>query len=150
MWEGNLSDPDNLGHGTIFRMREWIWSTLTTPVAYVTSMLRDPYAEVGFFDQGGGLRAYRWGFFRYETSFLKALGPNGQVPVLTYREAKTLFGLTWFVYTRGPARRDFQKAHVMGAASGNPRNNSYPNLLYDPTNGTVSPGIIYRSNKDGN
>jgi len=151
MWEGQKSDPSNLGYPTIFVMREWVWSTLTTPVAYVSTMLYDPFGEKGFIDDNGvQLRDRRWAFFQYQTGFLKGLGGGGSVPTWHWREAKTLYGLTWYTYTRGPSRQDFGKKNCIAAASGNPTDGDYPNLLYDATNGTVSKGIVYRSNKNGN
>ena len=123
---------------------------MTTPIAYITSMLRDPFADKGYLDQGGGVREYRWGYFQYETAFEKGLGTNGTVPVAAFVEAGKR-GIRWFTYTRGPARHEFPHSETMDAAAGNNvRRPNYTDYIYDATNGTMSLGLIFRTNKGGN
>ncbi len=149
-WEGNLSDPALLGYPSVFEMERAIMASLTTPVAYISNVLMDPFADRGFHDQGGGYRAPRWAYYKYDTSFEKGLGPNGQVPAQAFIRAQRL-GVTWVLQSRGPAGREFTRAETMEAVSQVQTSNIwYPNLLYDPTNGTVSIGFIYRSNRSSN
>ena len=147
-WEGNQSDPDNLGM-SVLGLERWIWSTLTTPVGYLGTQLHDVFADKGFKSQGGNDRGYRWSYYKYETSFYKGLGAGGQEPALSFRKAGEL-GVQWCTYTRGPSRITFSRAQTMAAASGYPVGGHYPNKRYDATNGTMSVGHIFRSNKGGN
>jgi hypothetical protein len=63
----------------------------------------------------------------------------------TYQDATNRakrFGFTWQTYSSGPARKagdPFVWAQVTGSA--------YPTSIYDPTNGTMSKGMIWRTSK---
>lgn len=113
---------------------------LTTPVAYITSVPRDPF-QAPF--SAGGLRITPWGggYFHYDPInntwdgiMGDSWGPwNGFVPEMRAR------GFWYVLWSPGPdgdhdfagARAPGSKATAMGA-------------FYDPTNGTVSSGDIVR------
>ncbi len=105
------------------------WQPLTTPVAYITAMLRDPFAQ----DHFGEYRRRRWLHLEtYEDAQLREAYLQG-------REAFEL-GFRWSIKSFGPARYppvDGADALLPGRIDS----------IYDPTNGTRSPGIIIRTNK---
>jgi len=108
---------------------------LTTPIAYITAaMLRDPFligAENFFYV---GTDSWVWNpYYQY------AAYPNSQNPNA---------GNSWHVASMGPARtRPGLWANVDNAVTGGNPNTwrNMTNMIYDPTNGTVSVGVIMRS-----
>ena len=123
---------------------------LTTPVAYMTSMLIDPFS-------GGGTKWLRQDYPTHEpvpywyedyqphNIFKGVKGVNGFV----YTGNRDVFGkgYVWAATSMGPTRRALVfrfalEGRPVGAA---PENSVY--FAYDATNGTVSAGVVGRTNK---
>lgn len=120
-------------------------SFITTPIAYITSIPRDPFRDK---DTGAGLGTFlmqykdRFAYFNFDYYF-----NYGSIPPPpaqnTIAIASTLAG-PWFLYGVGPDRDEWN------------RNSSQTNLKpirvyrdYDPTNGTISTGNIFRTPANG-
>jgi type II secretion system protein G len=112
---------------------------LTTPVAYMTSIPLDPFSENGAILASG-----------------PALGRTYYEYITMYRDgglARRAFsrGYVWAMISIGPSRSRVDPTNngsnvtitqVLGA-----NNSNQPLFVYDPTNGTVSIGYIWRTNK---
>ena len=107
---------------------------LTTPVAYLTSIPKDP------FNQG-------WDIFSTDGNNVLTYGVSDDyswpVGVMdTYAKATGYPGHPkWVVFSYGPLMNPFGWATGTTTAGTTPW---YLDTVYDPTNGTVSPGIIAR------
>ncbi|MBX3730019.1 MAG: prepilin-type N-terminal cleavage/methylation domain-containing protein [Candidatus Sumerlaeia bacterium] len=119
----------------------WGWVTsstrLTTPIAYITSLLRDPFQDDTLQDTGlpGGHthfldhperknHTYDYGTAHWHGIFA-GLSPG---------YVKNFGASPWKVGSAGPDRRFHEGGSHYGMAE-----------FYDPSNGTVSDGDIYRS-----
>jgi len=108
------------------------WIAFTTPISYITSIPKDPFAVYG---QGTGAKE-AWDMFPYQSVRYKA----GAQEVL-----KGL-GFTWQLYSIGPIRKHISNPPtpwVWPMMQGDVP----PTNIYDATNGTVSWGMIWRTNK---
>jgi len=130
----NLNDPRS---GAV--LRGVVWTRLTTPIAYVTSMIYDPFVEKG--NQDNRLN------FTYQT-FVILTGGSG--PRQAAYKGSYLFGYTWGISSWGPWRA----SEVVAGPNGMPYILATTNseggpggFVYDPTNGTVSAGMLIRTNK---
>lgn len=131
----------------------WIASNLTTPVAYMTSMLLDPFAEKGSFagesSSGSSQYTYRpsYGYESVRETYWNSSTKMG-AQWLDCIET----GCTWWTTSKGPSRRNNNYKDQPGAPAAAMSYQqfaqpAYPNLFYDPSNGTVSYGWIIRSNR---
>ena len=121
VWVGGVTDSD--------LYTPLAWQPLTTPVAYITTMLQDPFTQT----HAGGLGHWSWLHLEtYENAELRQAYAQG-------REAYEL-GFHWSIKSFGPARWP----PVGGADALLPGRIDW---LYDATNGTKSEGIIIRTNK---
>jgi len=111
--------------------RDNAFNSLTTPIAYITSIPIDPFASAPQRNVGGQLL--------YEKSFryLCMLDTSS----LPYRLEAYAKGFIWFVHGQGPSR-DNSRPWVTDMIV-----TRDPAKIYDPTNGTVSVGYIARCNK---
>jgi prepilin-type N-terminal cleavage/methylation domain-containing protein len=110
---------------------------ITTPVAYITSVQRDPFVtDLAESDKTLGNLEQKWvmdtyGYARPDTTC------NG-----TYYEDWFVFGHAWRCHGAGPA--GVNEWDQSGPNPGLPWSLDFPNYLYDPTNGTVSFGFVVR------
>lgn len=115
---------------------------LTTPIAYIASLLYDPFREKGSISRGGGTTG--------NDSERYYVYLNYQ-PCQTGPDPKDIMaaGYTWVWRSVGPSRTSV--TNVPGILLGRPAltgNRAWQNnYIYDPTNGTVSQGAIIRTNK---
>ena len=122
-WGGAEGVPN----GILLKM----WRQITTPVAYLTSIPRDPFIKGGLVKPDGTVSN---DLFEYQT--YKWSDPTNQPN--SNSKVYNLKGYTWSLASMGPTRVD-------GSAE-----NALPGNLdwvYDPTNGTMSSGMIIRTNK---
>jgi len=105
---------------------------VTTPVAYITSLPRDVFSPH---------RSHWFGYCRVKESMwiLTSLGPNMTEPIKETPDPVRCPG--WLGWQGG----EIQEASVLIDTQ---YGRSLINRIYDPTNGTVSAGDIYRSNVD--
>jgi len=129
---------------------EWVQARMTTPIAYLSTILMDPFLERGSVRQtsGGGAPVYT------------ASNPNGEALHLydytcaawrnniaeQYSADKNqcfAMGYVWSLRSLGPTRSSYYNEEpyrqLVGKGSGT--------KVYDPTNGTMSRGHIIRTNK---
>lgn len=121
---------------------------LSTPVAYITNPhFKDPFADVSGTQLGGGnVQASQFGVYRYDSAALLSSIPESGNSWNHYRAAEKNY--TWWTYSYGPSGN-------AEASTGAYRyygefvlsNGWYPLEVYDPTNGTVSKGLVMRTNK---
>ena len=132
-------------------------SLYTTPIAYITTILKDPFVEnVGtYYNRSTGMlfnpdmeQIYMYDTYDAGSRFSMINKPNRQMAV------------TWALGSRGPSRMlYFGNNNQMGSGlsgdfdiqdyRGTPGNikSQFPSMFYDPTNGTMSLGVIVRTNK---
>jgi prepilin-type N-terminal cleavage/methylation domain-containing protein len=139
----------------------YVWSQITTPVAYLTSVPESPFQQQERIQLGNGSIVYRQSdqYFWLETMALKS--PSG-TQMNRHKPAHGK-GVTWVVKSFGPTKhwvwgkRDAAEsliaAHLPDMDDAEAMSYGwpfgvwgYPNGLYDPTNGTISEGYIIRSN----
>jgi len=109
-------------------------SFLTTPIAYLTTLLTDPFAITGRFDSAGN--TFTYSLYEYQYNDQKGTG---------YTESWGK-GFTWWNWSSGPSKQP--------ASHWPPQQTAYPGAggvqpyyVYDSTNGTISYGYITRTNK---
>jgi prepilin-type N-terminal cleavage/methylation domain-containing protein len=117
---------------------------LTTPVAYTTGFLYDPFVRKGRFNwvSGGGLKnadGLKGKLYQYDTY------DHDNLPE-PYRKANRM-GYEWSLYSNGPSRiyNGVIQKILTGDEDGSDIRKT--TCAYDPTNGTVSRGWIIRTNK---
>jgi prepilin-type N-terminal cleavage/methylation domain-containing protein len=150
------------------------WCYLTTPIAYLNGYLYDPFADT---TDPWFIKIYVYMAFKYRGGTLPDGSPvlNPDKAFDQYRMAGHIKGFTWGVQAFGPKSGTSVEApfinNVLGGngaqiaghagfgdatgspsyyATGTASNDALPGSLgqiYDPTNGTVSRGRIYNSNK---
>jgi len=145
-WNGYPRHAD-FSQGVPIEVQYWWWSPLTTPVAYITSMPRDPFQGTGspyglyvtYF--GGGYYHYdpwynTWGSYMSDT-----WGPwTGFVPEMRGR------GFWYVIWSPGPdGDHDFgtQREGSVRFPTTSDRGEAM-RVFYDPTNGIVSSGDVVR------
>ncbi len=114
--------------------------TLTTPIAYLTKMPTDPFAE----EVQPGYRYYNSG----KASVSAVLRENGNLKnaVVTVGGEPRPSG--WIMWSAGPDRKyDIDYFQYDAANSTESERKLIPHT-YDPSNGTVSPGDIWRISGD--
>lgn len=129
------------------------WSFWTTPIAYITSIPQDPFVSQGRIIGG---TPQTWDkYYLYNSSKNRRI--DGQPVWNTGNQAKAEYNLdamkknvTWLLWSWGPSRRNAiggKSANIWGAVGhvNYTTTLSFPDLFYDPTNGTTSFGWIVRS-----
>lgn len=101
---------------------------LTTPIAYITSLPKCPFYE----KIGDTSKRYLFTYMAFDS--------NDQGNYL----AAFQLGYIWGLQTKGPSLGQPYKAYGMHSILARPDG---VNAIYDPTNGTVSAGVIIRTNK---
>jgi len=105
----------------------------TTPVAYLTAPLADPFSRKGIFERADRFVGLA---LRYQYQSLNCPGHN------PYFDRAAQAGYDWYLTSQGPARRHV--GVVVKTLLGMPSPGA---PVYDPTNGAVSPGRIIRTSK---
>lgn len=126
--DNNRYPPDWDGLGPVVPPGEWkTYRHLTTPVAYLTSFLKDPF-NIDVPQKSLSLYDY-WG----RGAVLRP-GNAGSAPYQAWSNRPVF----WVIYSYGPMGENNQLGGDLSVAVEN---------VYDPTNGTVSAGDIGRSNR---
>jgi prepilin-type N-terminal cleavage/methylation domain-containing protein len=128
-------DGDHTGGPEVGWMTSFVY--LTTPIAYITSVPADQFQDPASYsfppvicdvDYPNHTHCYR-----YDTRFYWTTGPYAdkeRVWVASYGESK------WKVNSAGPDRRLLPQSELFLTGKSN---------RYDPTNGTISSGDIFRT-----
>ena len=123
-----------------------VQSRLTTPVAYITTLLQDPFREKGAINTTGGAD-YGMTIYDYESYICQAyLNTNANA------ERAHSNGYDWVIWSVGPKRQNGGLiAPILLGTAGLPnfagQGELIPRWVYDPSNGTVSYGWLMRTNK---
>jgi prepilin-type N-terminal cleavage/methylation domain-containing protein len=148
--EGAKIDPQRYPDPGMRRRSDQAMSRLTTPVAYMTSILIDPvsYGTYTWYRVDDGARgpiSYWYEDFQYHDVFVGVKGVGGWV----YKGMKTAhdWGYLWSLHSMGPRHRAVPSRFALeGRAPGDgPEGSEY--FAYDATNGTVSHGLVMRTSK---
>jgi prepilin-type N-terminal cleavage/methylation domain-containing protein len=111
---------------------------LTTPIAYFTSVVPDPFAKDGFGLDINNAPTTQYDTFDYFNAF--DFAPGGvKESTGSWRGAGLTSGAAWRLSSAGP-----DKINRFG---GGPVSSGAPNIFgvdYDPTNGTISRGDVVR------
>mgnify|MGYP001033091421 CR=1 FL=1 len=131
------------------------WSFWTTPVAYITSIPEDPFAATGKL-AGKGVSGSGTVILGMDKRYqYNVASPETWIHTVTYSCGGAAYqqmqkvGIEWFLMSWGPSRRQYSpdgtvQNAIMNVAMATP---PYPNMYYDPSNGTMSFGWIFRSNR---
>jgi len=128
-----------------------VWRSLTTPVSYITSIPRDPFTEQSNRVKKDGSRG-NYKFFNYEYLSRKWMGTD--TDTWGSWQICQSSGCPWFFKSLGPSRRATPSetigCGVAAGLAGMPDvadKVKYPGSFYDPTNGTMSFGMVVRSGR---
>ena len=126
--------------GYTVNLDEYAQSKLTTPIAYCTSVPRDPFRVVGSLDASWTNPAYHEPspFYLYTNFNCPALNAR-------FQKASTL-GYVWSLQSVGPSRNGAGTTVKILIGEVSTVRGQVGNI-YDPSNGTVSWGWILRTNK---
>ena len=147
--------------------RHNIWSRMTTPVAYTTSVPVDPFATMGMIRQDGRLQARTSDKYYHYEAILPHSRNYWHCTIGTPNRKAHVLGYSWLLWGIGPSRQwswgqsivPAGKAmqgtpikylarepdnYIQGPQNG-PAQWGYPSALYDPTHGTTSHGMVFRS-----
>ena len=116
----------------VTRTRHWAFGAFTTPVAYITSMPLDPFGDMRMIRGTDGVERPELRYYEYQTYY----AATSALHLRVFGK-----GYTWYLRSAGP---DGQVGSPHFATSVDTKN---PNNIYDPSNGTVSYGVIYLCNK---
>ena len=110
---------------------------LTTPVAYMTSIPMDPFKAGGVVNIKTGKAGFG-DYFTYNGYVCSTLNAN-------HKDARAM-GYTWSLESPGPSRNTGGGGvkTLLGLENTNPGTTT---SAYDPSNGTVSWGVVMRTNK---
>ncbi len=132
----------------------FLWSQLTTPIAYMQSPPLDIFSEIaGRSSTPGGSRSGYEQLMRYEAVTPRyVLG--GQATMGNNWDKMRGRGVAWYAYSLGPSRswrpNETIGSSISSAMAGlldNSTRNAHPGAFYDATNGTKSFGFLTRSNR---
>ena len=113
--------------------RDWAYNQLTTPVAFLSTIPSDPFVDkTPQTTPNGSIRQAKGYIYQHLLWKNDSTGYDGR----TYR-----LGYYWYLKYPGPARIVTTPYITHMAVNGR------PNMIYDSTNGTLSVGNIYRTNK---
>jgi type II secretion system protein G len=124
--------------------RHYCYNRFTTPIAYLTSVPLDPFADKievynPMQDEMKKIRHYQYQHMLYQTT---RNNPENRAMAQAYWA-----GYVWYLRSVGPDKMVGQPYFAGMASPLDWSNHAPPNGVYDPTNGTMSWGDIYLSNK---
>jgi len=128
-------------HGVAHHQRYYCYQQLTTPVSYMSSFLSDPF---GKFPKGssGVTNREEMKFYFLDTFIWSPYQPSGFKSINEINLSK---GFVWDVYSVGP--QGVEDPPWIPYMLADPKGTNALQNVYDSTNGTMSRGKIYRTNK---
>ena len=118
----------------------WVPSLMTTPVAYLSSLPNDPFNPIDFYDTPAH-RPLHKRIAYWNMQYMVKSVPEGSVLTM-YRKMRETGG-DYIFYSFGPDRLQFNNL------GGVPITSQGVYRDYDATNGTVSAGNVFRTQKNG-
>ena len=132
------------------------WSQFTTPVAYISSIPINVFGDKGKVNAKGVPNNQLEGMYYHYQAFPHETRYDGQ-PFTDALLRCNRIGASWFLGGQGPSRRDlphgvsppvqFNMPNGVSRTPTDATDIGYPDIFYDPTNGTVSYGALIRSSK---
>lgn len=152
-WEASNWDPKFTGLPNGAVHTEAMWSRLTTPVSYMTTIPLDVFSEKGRKNKAGANVTNRsYWYYQYQSVVTYSGGQARNYMGSGWAEAKGK-GLHWCLYSWGPSRLfspypDWGRDVVLALAKrpSTATRVMYPDVYYDSSNGTISFGYMVRSN----
>jgi prepilin-type N-terminal cleavage/methylation domain-containing protein len=132
---GSINGPSPLGTGNDGVGSRFIW--ITTPIAYMTSVFRDPFQAMDL-AKGAGSSPNLLNYDTYDYVDAASLWPGGILP--GNRGSGASSGAAWRMSGCGPD-------HIQAFGGGQVRGDTLSQdqgCDYDPTNGTISMGDLVR------
>ena len=145
--------PIGYNEGTAMKLwtkyeRKRAWNQITTPVGYIGSIPNDPFALDSYVQiNANGVEERRFEpMFQYNVN--RAMSPEPATIIAERFTDALAQGYYWDMYSHGPTRIGTMPwpMHMFSWAI-NKRDDYTPNNIYDASNGTISHGMIIRSNK---
>mgnify|MGYP001098154334 CR=1 FL=1 len=129
----------------------WKWKFWTTPVAYMTSVPDDPFSLAGKLSGGNNVVGYDKRYLYLAVADHSVTGTVIPSATAQYNAMKAT-ALDWYIYSYGPSRKQMPNANgawVLGGLTGqtSPPKAAFPDIFYDSSNGTMSYGMLIRSNR---
>lgn len=116
-----------------------VYRQLTTPVAYITTVPTDSFTSLGYTSPS---KTSRNAHDPYDYRWIQPLSTDG--PTSSRRQLQAV-GVSWYIYSWGPARTSADANNTWKGPQETLLGKN--DFLYDATNGTLSRGLIIRSNK---
>jgi type II secretion system protein G len=118
-------------------------SMLTTPIAYMTSLPEDAFRSSKIVLTDPYLKLFNKRYIYFNFPYLRISYPTSFTSATNFGHAEPLAG-KWLFYGVGPDQDEFNRIPLTGALVGK---NVY--IDYDPTNGTISRGNVFRTQNSG-
>lgn len=116
---------------------------LTTPIAYITSLLQDPFTPPGSKDvTGGAADGYRIGSGTWSYPANNATPPDHQSAFAVMQANGK--SMAYVTLSPGPIKKRERMGYKCFPFRATDANEQGQYVPYDPTNGTISAGDIYR------
>lgn len=151
--EGQFNYPSRFGEPPVGNRGYQVWAQLTTPIAFMTSIPMDPFYN----SQSKTAAGYENGYKFYNYQWFDFRLPNGKwfrrIPVSMGLEIGYDYihanGHTWVIESNAPWGNRMEPLALIVLS-----NDGFPGVwpepcdgIYDSTNGTISKGGIFRTNK---
>lgn len=149
--QGGVSGNTTMGSLSAAERLEFSYAQLTTPVAYLTSTLRDPFTAGGCDFDRQGQQAAPQGFpYWYDdyTAWESLFGTSNSGYHPSYTRMKRIYedGYIWSMSSAGPERKTMMMWFALNGVD--PASaQGHIVFAYDPSNGTISEGFVGRTNK---
>ncbi len=140
-WDASNAVSDNPFHSRLP-------SQLTTPIAYLSTLPNDPFRSnrIGVATSGAYLRNFNERFIYFNFPFFQLNFPGSFAPGAqnNFAISNRLAG-DWLFYSVGPGGDEWNRVNP----ASDPLNSRRVYIDYDPTNGTMSQGNIFRTQRSG-
>ena len=149
--QGGVAGNATMGSLSAAERLEFSYQQITTPVAYLTQALRDPFTAGGCDFDRQGQQAAPNGFPYWYDDYMAWEGLFGSSnfgyhPSYTRMLRIYQDGYTWSMSSAGPERKTMMMWFALNGVD--PANaQGHIVFAYDPSNGTVSEGFVGRTNK---
>jgi len=151
-WESDQWQPSHFGLSEALGMI-MVYVRMTTPVAYMTTPPLDVFSRLNLIAHSGQRTTNDYAARLYAYNSIRDRTLQGRQMASVYVTAY-IRGATWVAHSLGPSydyspdTRGKQIVRVPGRLPSTNQYMGYPDLIYDPTNGTISYGYIIRDSKE--
>ncbi len=130
-----------------------VYVRMTTPVAYMTAPPLDVFSRQNLIAHTGSRTTNDYAARLFAYNSIRDATLQGRAMAAVY-VAAYMQGATWIAHSLGPSydytpdTRGKQIVRVPARLPSTSQYLGYPDLIYDPTNGTISYGYIIRDSKE--